>query len=696
MPYILNKTNGKQIAVIQDGTINNTSADLIFVGKNYSGYGQVVNENFLQLLENFANPVAPSKPVIGELWYDSGNKKLCINTTGTAQGWKKLALINNTEAGYPLDQTLGDFYWDSSLQKLYLYNGSDYVLIGPLNSGSAAASGAVIGTLTDNNNQSHPVLLLQIDGDTPALIADFSATTTNQDPLYVKYPTVGKGLSIQGSNNVGISWPTYSLWGTASSARGLVRASDNYSILHTGDDFLLQSELAGFSGSINLQTDDGIYVGKNRIAQLHVQQNTQGALSNIQSTRFNFNVTRSNVLTEVFHIDGSNAGYNQIVPNPILTTNIGATGTGNSFNKLYSSNLISSTLTAPGAIEPTSQPASGSGIITGNWTVNGNISVSGGAITATTAGLATNANNLQNATSDAYIHAKIDASTNSILQLDSDGYANMRGLAGYVNPKIKGTWTLDSQSSLQASSLKNATGSGYITPTVSGTPDQIKDTLVQRDASGGITGVAIYGASLQSPTLRASTDPQGQGTIYGQWQIGTAATFQATSLAGTGGYFAATTDGTQANTIVQRDVNKNVSANDFYGSVFHGTSTAARYADLAEKYTTDAEYEPGTVLVLGGEKETTLSTSRASINVAGIVSTNPAHLMNSTIDGVAIALSGRVPCKVIGPINKGDLLVTSSTPGYAEAYRDGDSTLAVLGRSLETLPEGPGVIEVKV
>jgi hypothetical protein len=130
--------------------------------------------------------------------------------------------------------------------------------------------------------------------------------------------------------------------------------------------------------------------------------------------------------------------------------------------------------------------------------------------------------------------------------------------------------------------------------------------------------------------------------------------------------------------------------------IFYGLATSANYADLAEKYSADFNYEPGTVLVIGGEQEVTTCLSRASINWAGIVSTNPAHLMNDKIDGVAVALKGRVPCKVVGPVSKGDLLVTSATPGYAEAYRDGDNTLAVIGRALEALPDGLGVIEVKV
>jgi hypothetical protein len=701
MPYILNKTNGQQIAVVQDGSINSTTADLTFVGKNYSGYGQVVNENFLQLLENFASPTGPSKPVIGELWYDTANKKLNVNTNGTTSGWKKLALINPVESYFPVDQTIGDFYWDRSLQKLYVYNGTQHILIGPVGTGSTQASGAIVGTITSDSAIKNPVLLQQVAGDVPALVSGFSFVTNSQDGLYSKYPAVGAGITVRGTNRIGVS-SDYLFWGTSSSSQGLVRKTENYSTIHTGDDYLLKSELAGIGGAINIQVDEGLYVGVNRIIKLHVTGNTVGNLSNIQSTRFNFNVTKNSTLTEIFHVDGGGT-TNAILPNASASTNIGSTGAGNSFNKTYSTNLISATLTAPGATEPVTQPASGYGVITGNWTVNGQFSVASGAsIAATTAGLATNAVNLQNATADGYIHAKTDASVNSILQLDGDGYANVRGISGSSSPKIKGTWTLDSAASLQASSLKNAAGDAYIGPTVSGATDTIKNTIVQRDGAGGITGVAIYGAYLQSPNLRAGAGATDNGTVYGNWILGTSASMQASGLAGTGGYFAASTDGAQANTIVQRDASKNVYVNDLhcagdaYAGTFYGVATSAYYADLAEKYTSDSEYEAGTVLVIGGEKETTICVDRAVLNWAGVVSTNPAHLMNDGLEGVAIALSGRLPCKVVGPIKRGDLLVTSSTPGHAETYRDGDSTLAVIGKALENAPPGPGVIEIKV
>ncbi len=75
MPYTLRKTNGTTLAIIQDGTIE-TSTDLIFVGKNYAGYGQTVNENFLKLLENFAGPRIPANPLSGQLYFDTTGLKI--------------------------------------------------------------------------------------------------------------------------------------------------------------------------------------------------------------------------------------------------------------------------------------------------------------------------------------------------------------------------------------------------------------------------------------------------------------------------------------------------------------------------------------------------------------------------------------------------------------------------------------------
>jgi hypothetical protein len=146
-----------------------------------------------------------------------------------------------------------------------------------------------------------------------------------------------------------------------------------------------------------------------------------------------------------------------------------------------------------------------------------------------------------------------------------------------------------------------------------------------------------------------------------------------------------------ANTIAMRDASA-----DIYANLFRGTATTARYADLAENYLGDAKYEEGTVLMLGGTAEVTLATDGTRA-VVGVVSTNPAYLMNSELVGdtvAAIALQGRVPCKVTGKIRKGDMLVAAGN-GHARAEED-PKLGQVIGKALEDFDGESGVIEVIV
>ena len=152
-----------------------------------------------------------------------------------------------------------------------------------------------------------------------------------------------------------------------------------------------------------------------------------------------------------------------------------------------------------------------------------------------------------------------------------------------------------------------------------------------------------------------------------------------------------------ASRAVVRDGSGNFAAN-----IITGTATAARYADLAENYLADKPYEPGTVVVIGGSAEVTEVTKQNSPAIAGVVSTEPAHLMNSALEGdnvVAVALKGRVPVKVVGAVRKGDVLIASNTPGHAQAapfngYHAGASAIGVA--ISENLSSGTGVVEALI
>ena len=124
---------------------------------------------------------------------------------------------------------------------------------------------------------------------------------------------------------------------------------------------------------------------------------------------------------------------------------------------------------------------------------------------------------------------------------------------------------------------------------------------------------------------------------------------------------------------------------DSFNTVF-AKATSAQYADLAEKYIADKDYAPGTVVVFGGGYEITESTESHQRSIAGVISTQPAYLMNSDEDGLPVALQGRVPCNVLGPIRKGDLVVASDIPGVAEKLNDARYLPGcVIGKALNSI-----------
>jgi len=136
-----------------------------------------------------------------------------------------------------------------------------------------------------------------------------------------------------------------------------------------------------------------------------------------------------------------------------------------------------------------------------------------------------------------------------------------------------------------------------------------------------------------------------------------------------------------------------------YANVFNGVATEAKYADLAENYVADDKYSVGTVLIFGGDAEVSVTNKKGDTRVAGIVSQNPAYLMNSELDhenSIPLALQGRVPCKVLGRVQKGDLLVSSAIPEYA-VVDNNPNVGSIIGKALENKDsDGKAVIEIVV
>jgi hypothetical protein len=215
------------------------------------------------------------------------------------------------------------------------------------------------------------------------------------------------------------------------------------------------------------------------------------------------------------------------------------------------------------------------------------------------------------------------------------------------------------------------------------------------DLTGSVTLTNLASGTLTA-TIAANAVALGTDTTGNYVAAGAVS---GTGLSGSssseGGTFTVTSNATSANTastIIARDGSGNFSA-----GVATLTATAARYADLAERYTADSDYDPGTVLIFDGALEVTVSNQDASPKVAGVVSTDPAYLMNSDLQGtltVALALTGRVPTKVVGPVHKGDMMV-STADGRARAESN-PAMGTVIGKALEDFDGTEGTIEVVV
>jgi hypothetical protein len=216
--------------------------------------------------------------------------------------------------------------------------------------------------------------------------------------------------------------------------------------------------------------------------------------------------------------------------------------------------------------------------------------------------------------------------------------------------------------------------------------------LVRESATGGWR--LIDGISTRPTNTVNWSQAVNANLMVGSARVGnsTASTSSTTgALVVTGGVGIGGTINIAGNIVPNSNVGSNLGSTTRWFDTFYGVATQARYADLAERYVGDEEYEAGTVVVFGGEQEITVTTQFADTRVAGAVSTNPAYLMNSAEPGLPIALRGKVPLKVYGPVSKGDCLVTSDRPGYAVSVgRAQDLGPAVFAKSLENNQE-PGV-----
>lgn len=200
MPYTINRYNGTVISTVADGTID-TTTDLKLIGKNYAGYGEIQNENFLFLLENFANPNPPSKPLSGQVWYDSANGKLKFydgskfRTTGGAE----------TGATAPVGLTVGDFWFDTVNKQLYAWNGADFTLVGPQGVAGSGTTQMISRSVREaGTGTAHAIIEARVNGQTVFVVspdAAFTIDTGSTNPPLTGFTKLYQGVTLAYTND---------------------------------------------------------------------------------------------------------------------------------------------------------------------------------------------------------------------------------------------------------------------------------------------------------------------------------------------------------------------------------------------------------------------------------------------------------------------------------------------------------------
>ena len=160
MAYSINKTDGTLLATVADGQVDDLTTDITLIGKNYSGFGESLNENFIKLLENFASTSRPLHPIRGQIWFDASEAKLKVYT-GTGFVPVSSASISNSQPGQP---GAGDLWFNNISKQLYFYDGVSFILLGPAYSQAQGLSGFKVETILDSLNASRVVTYLYNNG----------------------------------------------------------------------------------------------------------------------------------------------------------------------------------------------------------------------------------------------------------------------------------------------------------------------------------------------------------------------------------------------------------------------------------------------------------------------------------------------------------------------------------------------------
>lgn len=354
MAYPITTTSGATLATIPDGTVNSSATSLTLIGKNYAGYGNFLNENYVKLLENFSNSTAPANAITGQLWFDNSTLVLKVYNGGQ---WKPISSSASSTTA-PTSPVTGDLWWDQTNQQLKVWSGSAWVTVGPTYTATTGTSGPIVETILDSSSNSHFVLKFYISNSIIGILSK-DATFTPQTAIS-GFTVINPGFNLisastlAGSQFTGDVSNALTLQGVNASQflRSDQNTSTSYSItagggITAGGDLNISSNPTNNELQLNnttLNRDLNVYVNS-----ANVKTRIIGITGTTAAVTFgNSDVTIGKTLgvtgnlsvaaSAYLNILGKTVASNDILPPNTGVVNIGASATN--FNSVYATNFV--------------------------------------------------------------------------------------------------------------------------------------------------------------------------------------------------------------------------------------------------------------------------------------------------------------------------------------------------------------------
>jgi hypothetical protein len=338
MPYIVTTTSGTAIATIPDNTVNTTTTSITLVGKNYAGYGAFLNENYVKMLENFSNSIAPTAPLVGQLWYDSTNTLLKV---WTGSQWKPMH-TSSAQNTAPTGPITGDLWWDTTNLLLKVWGGSAWLAVGSGTSGSGTGStggggsssttGALVDTIIDTTSLSHAVIKFSISNQVIAIVS--KDTTFTPSTGITGFTQIQPGLNLINSTG-------FTFTGLATNALAVNNISSNSFLTSVADQTTAYKLTVG-----KLQAGSDLLLDPSTAGEVQVYSN--GNLGSGTGKDLNLYVNKAGIQTKAIGITAATGAV----------TTIGAVTVGTSLS-------VGTTVSATGAITSSSTITASGGMIAG-------------------------------------------------------------------------------------------------------------------------------------------------------------------------------------------------------------------------------------------------------------------------------------------------------------------------------------------